>query len=156
VAKYDIRKQYLDEYVMAAYMFACGYLVPALEAFMIKLTVDWYKASAPRHAAIVGAFSCLPGKSPFLQLLVDASCINGDPEDYEPESSSDDSESESDGTALPISFLVRVAKKYAELARDTVKNMELRQSDYMNRADDADNLEYVDNVRRAKRQRTAR
>ena len=120
-----------DEDITDVYVFAHEYSIVGLKTAVLELAVTWFDKIAPHHSAIKKAVASLPMESPFLQLLVDASCINGDSEDFDPEYSSDASgNSSTDKAILPSSFLVRVAKKYAEIAKDTVKDMTLSNADY--------------------------
>ncbi|KAL1612237.1 hypothetical protein SLS60_000461 [Paraconiothyrium brasiliense] len=150
--------KYFDDDVTATYIFAHEYSVPALKTLLLKLSVDWFKDFAPRHTAIIKAFTRLPGNSPFLQLLVDATCFNGDPEDYEPGSDFEPDPNGDKSVALPSCFLIRVAKKYADLTKNTGKKMELRHSDYCTGTDTAvdDAVDGAVDEQLTKRRKTAR
>lgn len=78
------------------------------------------------------AFRHLPESCEFLRLLVDAFCINGGPKNLDTVSGVG-AESDS-GSTLPTTFLILVAKKYAEIAKSKVKTMSLRSTDYMSGA----------------------
>lgn len=60
---------------------------------------------------------------------MDSFCINSSPEDLD--TVSDVYDSPDSGSILPTRFLILVAKRYAEIAKNTVKAMSLRSADYM-------------------------
>lgn len=103
-----------------------------LQIALLKLAVPYFTKTAPALPAITEAFHHLPKRCQFLRLLVDAFCINGGPKNLHTVSGVG-AESDS-GSTLPTRFLILVAKKYAEIAKNTVKTMNLRSADYISGA----------------------
>ena len=110
-----------DHDIVAAYMFAHRFSISGLKSILLKLAVLEFNDDAPGNDAIFEAFKHLPASSTFLQLLVDATCRNRDPEDFDPDVGD---------IYLPPSFLVRVAKVYSQISRSAGQAVELHEVDY--------------------------
>lgn len=110
-----------------------------LKIALLELAVTYFTARVPKRLTIVKAFSVLPDSSPFLELLVDAFCINGLPGDLDMAQGLNANPFSTDwlefGSNLTSKFLVRVTKKYADIAKDNVKRMSLRNADYRSEAE---------------------
>ena len=116
----------LDDRLTDAYVFALRYDASGFKRALFELAVAYLAETAPTHSAIIQASQRLPESCQFLRLLVDSFCINGSMEDLHLVDAGPDS-----GSASPTRFLLLVAKRYAEIAKNTVKDMSLRSADYM-------------------------
>lgn len=121
-----------DEDLVDAYIFAHRYRVPGLKKILLQKSISYFNNVTPEHSAVTNAFGNLPASSTFLQLLVDATCRNGHPIDFEPGSDPEASDysATSNHRYLPMGFLVRVAKVYAQFARATGQKVDLHEADY--------------------------
>ena len=119
----------LDDRLTDAYVFALRYDASGFKRALFELAVPHFAKTAPTHSAIIQASQRLPESCQFLRLLVDSFCINGSMEDLHLVPGVD--AGPDSGSASPIKFLLLVAKRYAEIAKNTVKDMSLRSADYM-------------------------
>lgn len=97
-----------------AHVFADRFLVPGLKALTLELAADYYDYChlLTKHTTwrnMVYASKNLPEDSPFLNLLVDAHCAYWGPDSY-------DAADESQFQELPHKFLMKMMKKFAEMA----------------------------------------